>query len=192
MTDPLELFTKFYNEELKGRTVRIPSACCLSTIGQDGYPNARFLSLKEIKDGSFIITGPLSSRKGFEIQKSSKVAVTFWWTETEVQIRIQGDAEQISVQDAREYFIQRQRDSQIISLVSDQGQYLEDLEILNTKYEAAEVRYRGKEIPKPDYWSGYAIRPVRMEFMKFKKSRFHERTLYLNYNGHWEMKLLQP
>ena len=93
--DPFLTFEEWYQEELNQTQVNIPSACCLSTNGLDGYPNARFVSLKEITNGAFVVTGPLNSRKGLEISQSSKVSLTFWWTLTERQVRIQGDAETI-------------------------------------------------------------------------------------------------
>jgi len=83
---PIEIFTRWFKEELKLTKVRIPTASCLSTVGQDNYPNARFVSLKEIVESNFIVTGTLTSRKGFEINETNKVALTFWWTETERQI----------------------------------------------------------------------------------------------------------
>ena len=65
--NPIKKFKQWYNEEMTKSLARIPSACCLSTIGKDGYPNARFVSLKEIIDDKFVITGPLQSRKGKEL-----------------------------------------------------------------------------------------------------------------------------
>ncbi|WP_299211085.1 pyridoxamine 5'-phosphate oxidase family protein [uncultured Aquimarina sp.] len=76
--NPFQLFNTWYSEELEKSTASIPSACCLSSNGLDGYPNTRFVSLKEVKDHAFIITGPLKSRKGLEMEKSSKVSLTFW------------------------------------------------------------------------------------------------------------------
>ena len=94
--NPLLLFEKWFNDEKKVSNLKLPAACCLSTIGLDGYPNSRFVSLKEISNESFVITGPLSSRKGREIENCSKAALSFWWTSTERQIRIQGNISKIS------------------------------------------------------------------------------------------------
>src|SRR5215217_8011137 len=110
--NPFQLFKDWYGLELQLAKVRIPSACCLSTSGLDGYPNARFVSLKDVVDNTFIVTGPMSSRKGNEIDRSNKVALTFWWTETERQVRIQGEAKKISAQLADKYFFERSRNSQ--------------------------------------------------------------------------------
>ncbi|WP_339707799.1 pyridoxamine 5'-phosphate oxidase family protein [uncultured Kriegella sp.] len=130
---PIQLFLKWFDEELKRSKVRIPSAVCLSTIGTDDFPNARFVSFKELIDDSFIITGPLNSRKGLEIEKNNKVALTFWWTETERQIRIQGFATKISDQLADKYFDARSTNSQAVSLISEQGKETDNLKNWNKK-----------------------------------------------------------
>ena len=87
-TTPIEIFTKWFDEELTLIKVNNPTACWLSTIGTDNYPNARFVSLKGIVKNTFILTGTVSSKKGIEINETNKVALSFWWTETERQIRI--------------------------------------------------------------------------------------------------------
>ena len=190
--NPLQLFTVWHREELNLTKVSIPSACCLSTIGLDNYPNARFLSLKEILEEAFIITGTLTSRKGLEIAQSSKVALTFWWTETKRQVRIQGDAIQISKQLSDKYFSERAVDAQIISLVSNQGKEIDSFESLNKKYQQAENEFGNKPIARPENWGGYSIKPLRIEFMEFKPTRFHDRKLYELVEEQWMVKQLQP
>ena len=84
---------------------------------------------------NFIITGTLTSRKGIEIEASEKVSLTFWWTETERQVRVQGNAVKITNELANKYFSERNKDSQIVSLASLQGQELIDKEALAKKYD---------------------------------------------------------
>jgi len=190
--DPFKLFNQWYQEELKRSNVRIPSACCLSTIGLDGYPNARFVSLKELKDEKFIFTGSLATRKGSELENIHKLALTFWWSATERQIRIQGNASKISDSLAEKYFNERNRDSQIVSVVSNQGQHVDEPEKLNQKYQEAEILFKDKQIIRPENWGGYSVDPIRIELLEFKESRFHSRTLFTNIDGQWEVKYLQP
>jgi pyridoxamine 5'-phosphate oxidase len=189
---PIELFNKWYEEELNYSKVRIPSACCLSTIGTDGYPNARFVSLKEVVENNFIVTGSLTSRKGIEIKADNKIALTFWWIETERQVRIQGSAKKFSEQLADKYFMERNRDSQIVSIVSEQGEEIEYLDILIKKYENIEIKYSNKTLKRPNNWGGYLIKPIRIEFLEFRPTRFHDRKLYELSNGQWKSKQLQP
>ncbi len=192
INSPIEIFKQFYQNELKPTSVRIPSACCLSTIGIDGFPNSRFVSLKDILNDNFIITGTFTSLKGIEIENSEKVSLTFWWAETEVQVRVQGNAFKITEQLADKYFSERNKDSQIVSLASLQGQELIDKEALTKKYDELEFTLKNQEIKRPENWGGYRIKPIRVEFLEFKPSRFHERTLFELINGQWKTKHLQP
>jgi pyridoxamine 5'-phosphate oxidase len=189
---PIEYFHKLYNEERNLTKVRIPTACCLSTIGTDGYPNARFVSLKEVMGNNFIVTGTVTSRKGIEINAVNKVALTFWWTETERQVRIQGTATVISEELADKYFAERNRESQIISLASEQGQDLINMETLNNTYQEIETQFSNRTLTRPENWSGYSIEPIRIEFLEFKPTRFHDRRLYSLVNGQWIVRQIQP
>jgi pyridoxamine 5'-phosphate oxidase len=190
--NPIQQFDQWYKEELQSSTASIPSACCLSTIGTDGYPNARFVSLKEIKNDSFIITGPLLSRKGIEISAIPKVALTFWWEATQRQIRIQGDATAISEADADKYFSERDRESQIVSHASKQGNPIDEISFVAQIYQNVALQFQGKAIPRPGNWGGFSILPLRIEFLEFKPTRFHERKLFERTDEGWTSTLLQP
>ncbi len=187
---PISLFSKWFNEELKQSKVRIPSAVCLSTIGTDSFPNARFVSFKEVIDHSFVITGPLNSRKGTEISKNNRVALTFWWTETERQVRVQGLATQIPEKLANRYFKERNVNAQAVSSVCSQGREISNLEELEKK--VLERASENSKIPKPKNWSGFLIKPLRIEFMEFKKTRFHHRKLYELEKNEWSFKQIEP
>jgi pyridoxamine 5'-phosphate oxidase len=191
-TNPINIFNQWFDKELKLTKVRIPTACCLSTIGLDNYPNARFISLKGVVENNFIVAGTLTSRKGLEINAINNVALTFWWTETERQIRIQGNAKVISNELADKYFAERNRDSQIVSIVSNQGQALNDIETLNKKYQETETNFLDKLLTRPENWGGYSIQPNRIEFLEFKSTRFHDRKLYELTNAQWIETTLQP
>ena len=190
--NPFPVFERWYKEEQSLTKARIPAACCLSTTGLDGFPNARFVSLKEVTGDAFVVTGPYASRKGQEISKSAKVALAFWWPETERQVRIQGTAAIIEAHLAHKYFAERTRDAQLVSLVSKQGNELTDPESLHHLFRLAEIRYTDQAIPMPEDWGGYAIKPLRIEFMEFRLTRFHDRKLYEQANGTWTLKQIQP
>lgn len=189
---PIEVFKNWFNEELKLTKARIPRACCLSTIGTDNFPNARFVSLKGILENKFIVTGTTSSRKGIEINLTDKVALTFWWTETERQVRVQGNATTLNAELANKYFAERSRDSQMVSIASNQGQKLIDIDVINKKYRDIETIFSNQPLTRPNNWGGYLITPIRIEFLEFKPTRFHNRKLFELTNGQWTETDLQP
>ncbi len=190
--DPIPLFKDWFNEELKKSTLKIPSACCFSTIGIDGYPNSRFVSLKEIKNEKFVITGPLNSRKGNEVKNNTKVSLTFWWTATQRQVRIQGDASVISKEAAAIYFRDRNEDAKVVSVAFNQGEEIENFEKLDELFLKKKQIFKMKNVECPDDWGGFFIKPKRIELMEFATSRLHKRTMFFYNNGIWNKSLLQP
>lgn len=189
---PFEKFNQWYEKEKHLSKVSIPSACCFSTIGLDGYPNSRFVSLKEVKNKSFVVTGPLNSRKGREVASISKVSLTFWWTNTERQVRIQGDAFQISEEEAKVYFAARNQAAQIVSTTFEQGKEIENFDRLKDLFDTKKESLKTVAIEKPKSWSGFYIRPIRIEFMDFQASRLHRRELFEKSSDEWNRKIIQP
>lgn len=190
--DPIELFQQWYTQEVELTTARLPSACCLSTLGTDGFPNARFLAFKGLSSGALVVTGNLRARKGVELLQCPRVALTFWWPFTERQVRIQGMAHRIPDPMADTLFAQRSRESQIVSIVSRQGEVLPNQQELTQAYQDFDASHHGQELQRPAHWGGYAIDPVRIEFLEFNASRFHQRSLFERLAGSWELKTLQP
>jgi pyridoxamine 5'-phosphate oxidase len=107
-------------------------------------------------------------------------------------VRIQGNATIINDKLADRYFTERSRDSQIVSIVSSQGQKLNDVESLNKKYHDIETNFSNKPLVRPENWGGYSIEPIRIEFLEFKPTRFHDRKLFELTNGEWTQTELQP
>ena len=190
--NPIREFKSWFVEEKEQCNLKLPAACCLSTIGVDGYPNSRFVSLKAIANDSFVITGPLDSRKGSEISNSPKAALTFWWTASERQVRIQGDVSLISESEAAQYFKNRNRDSKIVSTAFDQGKEIQSIDHLQARFKKHKDDLGSEEINRPPHWGGIYIKPLRMELMQFRQSRLHERRLYTYLNESWEMQVIQP
>lgn len=190
--DPVSLFVEWHEAQLRRSRQPVPSAGCLSTVGTDGYPNARFVDLKEVRDGRWVVTGSTRSRKGSEMGLSSRVALTFWWPETGRQVRMQGDARPLPDDEADRYFRLRPRDAQLVSHVSDTGAPLADPGELERRLEEAMAQHEGQAVARPPHWGAYAIEPLRIEFLAFSESRFHERILFVRQDGRWQGTRLQP
>ena len=90
------------------------------------------------------------------------------------------------------YFEQRNRDSKIVSTVFEQGRKIQSTAYLIKLFDVQKEKLEGKEIKRPENWGGIYIKPIRIEFMAFKKSRLHERKLYERVNNKWKMIILQP
>jgi len=199
-TTPIGLFNEWFAAEKALSTARIPEACCLSTIGADGFPNARFLALKEVRQGRFVITGPDRSRKGQEMRNDPKVALTFWWPHSERQVRVQGVASRISKSDADRYFSERGLDAQLISNSAKQGQRIADFDRYEREMLADMSKFKeflssqseDLRVHRPSDWGGFEIDPIRIEFLEFAPSRLHRRTLYEREGETWNRSYLEP
>lgn len=189
---PVKLFNEWYEVELELNKLKFASACCLSTIGLDGYPNARFMSLNKIIEDSFLIVGSLTSQKGLELQYCNKASLTFWFPFTERQIRIQGDIHFVTNDEADRCFQCWPREQQLIALVSEQSEEIYHPEILEIKYSQADVQFKEEQIPRPSSWGGLLLKPTRMEFFSFKNTGLPNRILFTKVQHLWETKILQP
>ena len=190
--DPFQTLGAWFYEELAKAPLKYPASCVVSTIGLDGFPNARTVSIKEVKPPHFIFTTHLDAKKGLEIQNNNKVALTFWWDHSQRQIRVQGIAKLLSDEEADAYFRARSKSAQAICSVSHQSKPLQDEKNLRNAYTEKLVEYAENPIPRPSHWGGFKILPARIEFLELKESRFHNRICYTLVEDVWQVTQLQP
>ncbi|MEP0263245.1 pyridoxal 5'-phosphate synthase [Dokdonia sp.] len=188
--DPFNTFAIWLHQHVVTTKSKHPSACVLSTIGLDGFPNTRYLALKELNHPYLIVTGSLNSRKGKEIEANPKVSLTFWWEESLRQVRIQGEAQHIDDKTADIYFSERSKEAQTVSTLSNQGNVIQNISELKVRFR--ESIQNNTPIKRPKHWSGWKILPKRIEFLEFKTSRLHHRTLYTHSQKGWKITQLQP
>ena len=191
-TDPINLFNQWLQQEVAQSRSTVPQACCLSTLGTNGYPNARFVSLKTVHNGAFIITGGIKAQKGIELQQHPKAALTFWFDNTQRQVRIQGNATPVSEQTAARYFAERKVAAKVVSLISQQSQPLVSPAALEQQFNQTLPQYQHKPVPKPAGFGGFAIEPVAIELLAFEQTRLHLRQLFTKTTTGWQHSYLQP
>ena len=190
--DPIQIFQNWYAEATTGSQLQHPKAVFVSTISPEGISEARFVALKAVSEKGFTFCSSLNSAKSIAIAFNSHVALTFWWDCIERQVRVKGIAKRISNEDADKYFKERHRDAQLTSIVSEQSALLKDPARLEQKLHEVKRQFEGREIPRPDNWGGYCIKPISIEFLKFQANRFHHRILFTCNEGSWSRQLLQP
>lgn len=191
--NPLELFQKWFYEVERSNSVDEANAMTLSTLGIDGYPKSRVVLLKRYTYEGFIFYTNYLSEKGMAISKNPNVCISFFWAQAERQIIIKGTAEKILENMSDGYFETRPKGSQLSALVSNQSAVVENRNYLDQKLKALEIEYEGREVPRPDYWGGYLVRPVEMEFWQGRANRLHDRIRYkLQEDYNWKIDRLAP
>ena len=168
------------------------NAMTLATVDPQGRPAARTVLLKGHDADGFVFYTNLNSRKGQHLAHTPQASLVFWWRENEEQVLIDGAVEPVSQQEADQYFASRPRGSQIGAWASKQSSQLQDRQALLAAVDETEARFEGQDVPRPDHWSGFRVKPRRVEFWYGQEYRLHERVCFTDTNGQWVPTLLFP
>jgi pyridoxamine 5'-phosphate oxidase len=192
--DPIERFRSVY--ELAHKVDRAilpdPSAMALATVEQGGQPSVRIVLLKAYDEQGFVFYTNYEGRKGRQLLAHPKAALCFYWAAIDIQVRIEGTVTKVADAEADAYFATRARLSQIGAWASRQSEALENPNALDDRVRKYEEQFAGKEIPRPGFWSGFRVRPERIEFWKAKPNRLHERHLYTRAGSGWKIQTIYP
>lgn len=190
---PMEMFHKWFQEVLQREDVEEPNAMAVATIGTDGYPKNRLVLLKEYDGEGFVFYTNYESEKGRAIAKDNRVCLSFYWPEVERQVIIKGEATKSTAEDSDNYFHSRPKTSQLGVLISKQSHVIPSRDILDDALEKLEEEYKGKTVPRPDYWGGYKVKPKSIEFWQGRPNRLHDRIRYrMDGENKWLMERLSP
>lgn len=190
-SDPIELFqAALLNAERVG--IELHNAASLATMSADRGPSVRMILLKHADVDGFVFYTNLESRKAHELAETPRAALCFWWSQLQEQIRIEGRTELVDPEEADTYFATRDRGSQIGAWASRQSQPMASLEQLRAEVADVEERFDNKPVPRPGNWSGYRLRPERIEFWYGRPHRLHERYLYTRTPTGWNLSILYP
>ena len=188
-----EIFQKFsqWLAEAKQNDPTYYNGMSLATVNAAGQPSNRVVLLKSVDESGFTFFTNYESHKGDDISHNSHVAVTFWWSDFQRQIRIEGTVAKTSREESANYFAHRPLLSQVAAVISEQSRPIESLQALEQKFEQGK-KTLGDNITCPEYWGGYHIDAHKMEFWQGKDHRLHERHVYSVQNDQWVMDILQP
>jgi pyridoxamine 5'-phosphate oxidase len=164
----------------------------VATADGRGRPSTRVLLLKGFDEQGFVFYTNLGSRKARELRENPWAAMCFWWPRLEEQVRIEGQAIQVSDEEADAYFATRPRGSQLGAWASRQSEPLPSREALEAKVLELEREYEGKVVPRPPFWSGYRVVPEQFEFWHNRPSRLHDRAVYVRDADGWRLGQLYP
>ncbi len=190
LPDPVAMVRRWL-EEAVAAGVHEPNAMVVSTVSADGAPSSRTVLLKGLSDDGFVFFTNTASRKGRELAADPRCALLFPWHPLERQVRVEGVATALPRAEVEAYFAQRPRNAQLGAWASHQSSVVADRGELESAWQAADERFPD-EVPVPEEWGGYVVRPDVVELWQGRPGRLHDRLVYRRGAGEWERVRLAP
>src|SRR5712672_2505779 len=170
VADPIEQFADWYARA--EREVPLPEAVCLATADADCAPDARMVLLKGFDAEGFRFHTNYGSPKAGQLEAAGQAALVFYWRELDRQVRARGRVERLAADESDRYFATRPRERQLAAWASPQSRVLRDRAELDALVDEAGGRFEG-EVPRPEGWGGYLLRPDFVEFWQGQVGRLH-------------------
>jgi pyridoxamine 5'-phosphate oxidase len=189
--NPFDQFDIWFKEMLDSKLPE-PTAVTLATATKDGKPSARVLLLKGYNKDGFIFYTNYGSRKGKEIEENNSGALLFFWPELEREIRIEGYIEKVSQKASEDYFKTRPYKSRVGAWASKQSSVIPGRSEIIKKFFKYLLKFHSKNIPLPNFWGGYILKPEVFEFWQGRANRLHDRIRYRKENSQWIKERLSP
>jgi pyridoxamine 5'-phosphate oxidase len=164
----------------------------LATVDGEGAPDARMVLLKGFGPDGFRFFTNLGSAKARQLKATPSAALILYWRELDRQVRIRGRVEKLPRSDDDAYFSTRAPEARIGAWASPQSQPIADRKTLDERVAEAGERFAGGEIPRPEFWGGFLVRPERIEFWQGQAARLHDRFVYTRTGDGWEIQRLAP
>ncbi len=195
---PLAQFRIWFDDAVEAR-IDEPNAMVLATADEDGHPSSRTVLLKGIDERGFTLFTNLTSRKSREIIASPHAAISFPWYALHRQVSASGAVEMLPRTEVEAYFRTRPRESQLGAWASEQSSVIVDRTVLDDRWRELDRRYP-EDIPVPEHWGGWLIRPTMIEFWQGRPSRLHDRLRFratagyppLDDSSSWVVERLAP
>ncbi|WP_127479115.1 pyridoxamine 5'-phosphate oxidase [Nocardioides pantholopis] len=189
--DPVAMFRRWLGEALTSG-MHEPNAMVVATADPDGVPSSRMVLLKGLSAAGFVFYTNQGSRKGRELAANPRCALLFPWHPLERQVRVDGVATPLGPDAVATYFAGRPRGSQLGAWASRQSRVVGGREELLAAHDRAAERFVGGEVPVPDEWGGYVVRPDAVEFWQGRPGRMHDRLVYRRAADGWRTERLAP
>ncbi|MEX0962783.1 MAG: pyridoxamine 5'-phosphate oxidase [Pseudohongiellaceae bacterium] len=190
--DPFEQFS-IWMQQVIDLKLADPTAMTVATVAANGQPSQRIVLLKHFDEKGFVFYTNFGSRKADELGQNARISLHFPWHTIDRQVKVCGEAVKVSTAEALKYFVTRPRESQLAALASEQSRVLSSRSFLLNQFESLRQKFGNGEIPLPDFWGGYRVKPSEIEFWQGGANRLHDRFRYLlQEDSSWKIDRLAP
>lgn len=192
ITNPISAFETWLKEARAHSGIRDADAMAVATVNAKGEIHNRVVLCKDWSEDGFTFYTNYKSEKGQDLAANPRAGAVFFWDPLHRQVRISGAVTQTNRQVSEAYWRSRPFESQLSQYISRQSETVGSREDLEKAWSEAEAKFNGREIPCPEHWGGYVIRPERMEFWVGQPNRLHDRYVYEKIRSHWTFRRLYP
>lgn len=189
--NPYVLFDDWF-AQAQAKEPEFPDAAALASVDAGAMPSVRMVLIKAVDEHGFVFYTNLGSRKATQLAANPQAALCFHWKSLRMQVRVEGHVDAVSDAQADAYFATRPRTSQIGAWASRQSKPLAGRFELEAQVAKFAARFHVGTVPRPAFWSGYRLHPVRIEFWLQGTYRLHDRLEYLRVADGWEARFLYP
>jgi pyridoxamine 5'-phosphate oxidase len=191
MADPLAT-VRAWIDEAAATGVEEPTAAALATADAAGGPSLRFVLLRGIDERGARFFTNYESRKASELEANPRAALALYWHSLHRQVRLEGPVQRLAPEESDAYFASRARESRIGAWASRQSRELDSREQLDAQVAEVEERFAGADVPRPEFWGGYLLRPEVVELWRGRANRLHDREEYRRTAEGWSVRRLSP
>lgn len=188
--DPIVQFEAWFEEA--SESAPLAEAITLATVDGQGAPDARMVLLKGVGPDGFRFFTNYESAKAGQLDGAGVAAIVAYWRELDRSVRVRGSIERLAAADSDAYFATRPHGSQLGAWASPQSRAVSDREELDRLLAAAAERFEGEDVPRPEHWGGYLLRPETIEFWQGRVGRLHDRFRYTREGDGWRIDRLGP
>ena len=189
--DPVTQWHRWYDQAVEASLVE-PEAMTVATVDAEGRPDARIVLVRGVDESGLVFFTNYTSAKGTQLETTAVASAVFGWLGLHRQVRVRGHVERLDAESSSEYFASRPRGSRIGAWASPQSSVIADRDELDRRVAEVEARFPGDDVPRPDFWGGWLIRPFEWEFWQGRPSRLHDRLRFSGRPGDWTIERLAP
>lgn len=170
---------------------RDPNAMVIAT-NNNGELSSRTVLAKSISTEGIKFYTNFNSTKAQGLLNNASISATFFWHNLHRQVHVRGLAVKTSREDSVNYWKTRSHASQLSQYISQQSETCPSKEHLEDLYKEAKAKLKGQDIPCPEHWGGFLIKPKAWELWMGRDHRLHDRFLYTLNNDTYLSSRLYP
>jgi len=191
--DPIDQF-QLWLQDARDRKIIDATAMMLSTSDANQQPHSRVVLLKQFDQSGFVWYTYQESDKARQLQENPKASLLFYWCALERQVRIEGTVEKLDPAAADDYFYSRPEGSRFSAAASVQSAPVENRSVLEKRVKELHEQHPDGNVPRPEVWGGYRLKPHRLEFWQGRADRLHDRFIFHRAapNDNWTIQRLSP